>query len=106
MRIGGKMSRQHYEHLARTLGRAVAVEALDNDNAGAGAAYRVALALADSLADTNPAYDGGRFLDRVASTAILSAQAHTEGPIVEGRGIGAILGSALAQRNASRYARG
>ena len=103
------MSRQHYEHLAATLGRAVAVEACEGGGAGslsAGAAYRVALAVADSLADTNPAYDGGRFLDRVASTAILSAQAHTEGPIVAGRGIGAILDSALAQRNASRYARG
>lgn len=66
------MSRQHYEHLARTLGRAVAVEACEGGGEGsraAGAAYRVALAVADSLADSSPRYDGGRFLDAVAVAA-------------------------------------
>jgi hypothetical protein len=66
------MSRQHYEHLARTLGRAVAVEACEGGGEGsraAGAAYRVALAVADSLADSSLRYDGGRFLDAVAVAA-------------------------------------
>jgi hypothetical protein len=62
------MSRKHYEHLAATLGRAVAVEACEGGGEGsraAGAAYRVALAVADSLADTSPRYDQCRFLDAV-----------------------------------------
>ena len=71
------MSKQHYEHLARTLGDAVAVEACEGGGEGsraAGAAYRVALAVADSLADTNPAYDGTRFLDAVDGHTALTAQ--------------------------------
>jgi hypothetical protein len=66
------MTRKHYEMLADTLGRAVAVEACEGGGEGsraAAAAYRVALGVADSLADTSPRYDGGRFLDAVDATA-------------------------------------
>ena len=66
------MSRRDYEAVAATLGRAVAVEACEGGGEGiraAGAAYRVALAVADSLADTSPRYDGSRFLDAVAVSA-------------------------------------
>jgi hypothetical protein len=77
------MSRQHYEHLAATLGRAVAVEACEGGGEGsrsASAAYRVALAVADSLADTSPRYDECRFLDAVdkhAATAGARDSAYT-----------------------------
>jgi hypothetical protein len=67
------MSKRDYEAVAATLGRAVAVEAVaDSGGEGiraAGAAYRVALAVADSLADSSPRYDGSRFLDAVAVSA-------------------------------------
>jgi hypothetical protein len=66
------MTRQNYEMLARTLGYAVAVEACEGGGEGsraAGAAYRVALAVADALTDTNPAYDHCRFLDAVEKHA-------------------------------------
>lgn len=63
------MSRQDYEALAATLGRAVAVEAIDDDAERAslamGAAYRVALAVADCLADSSPRYNRARFLAAV-----------------------------------------
>jgi len=98
------MSRQHYEMLAQTLGNAVAVESIEGGGEGsraAGAAYRVALAVADSLAATSPRYDGGRFLDAVATRAN-----NTLGYLV---GVGydyaarRALGDALAQRKASRF---
>lgn len=63
------MTRQNYEALAATLGRAVAVEAIDDDakrgELCTGAAYRVALAVADCLADTSPRYNRARFLAAV-----------------------------------------
>ena len=66
------MSKRDYEAVAATLGRAVAVEACEAGGDGiraACAAYRVALALADSLAGSSPRYDGSRFLDAVAVSA-------------------------------------
>ena len=62
------MSRRDYIKLADTLGRAVAVEAYDS-GVQAGAAYRVALAVADTLHDSGVSFDGGRFLDAVAVAA-------------------------------------
>jgi hypothetical protein len=63
------MTRQNYEALAATLGRAVAVEAIEDSPARAelctGAAYRVALAVADSLQDSSPRYNRARFLAAV-----------------------------------------
>jgi len=60
------MTRQNYEALAATLGRAVAVEAIDDDATRAklckGAAYRVAEAVADCLADSSPRYNRTRFM--------------------------------------------
>jgi hypothetical protein len=101
------MSRQHYTRLADTLGRAVAVEAVaDSGGEGiraAGAAYRVALAVADSLADTSPRYDGGRFLDAVAVAA-----SRTRATLAASGGgtygAGRAIDEALSQRRtASRY---
>jgi len=67
------MTRQNYEALAATLGRAVAVEAIDDDaeraSLATGAAYRVALAVADCLADTSPRYNRARFLAAVNAHA-------------------------------------
>lgn len=63
------MTRQDYEKLAATLGRAVAVEAIEDDAKRAelctGAAYRVALAVAMILADTSPRFNRGRFMAAV-----------------------------------------
>lgn len=90
------MSKRDYVKLADTLGRAVAVEACDNSIA-AGAAYRVALALADTLHDGGASFDGGRFLDAVAVAAsrARSALAAKGGASY---GAGAALDSALKQR--------
>ncbi len=104
------MSKQHYEHLARTLGRAVAVEACEGGGEGsraAGAAYRVALAVADALRDTNPNYDGGRFLDAVAKHADsaahnLGGDSWRDGTRYQ-RGAYRAMEDALAQRKASRF---
>lgn len=67
------MSRQDYEAIARTLGQAVAVEAIEDDAQRAalckGAAYRVALAVADCLADSSPRYNRARFLAAVDTHA-------------------------------------
>ena len=80
------MSRQHYEMLAQALGDAVAREADGGRDAKAAtfAAYRVALFVAESLADTNRGYDGARFLDQVAGHAHLTAQRLARG----GEGVG------------------
>jgi len=63
------MTRQNYEAIARTLGQAVAVEAIEDDpkrgELCAGAAYRVALAVADCLEDSSPRYNRARFLAAV-----------------------------------------
>jgi hypothetical protein len=63
------MSRKDYEAIARTLGQAVAVEAIEDSPQRAalctGAAYRVALAVADCLADSSPRYNRARFLAAV-----------------------------------------
>ena len=101
------MSKRDYEAVAATLGRAVAVEAV-SDSSGegiraAGAAYRVALAVADSLAGTSPRYDGGRFLDAVAVAASRTRAALA----AEGGGTygaGRAIDEALSQRRtASRF---
>ena len=67
------MTRQNYEALAATLGRAVAVEAIEDSPARAelcvGAAYRVALAVADSLRDSSPRYNRARFIEAVREHA-------------------------------------
>jgi hypothetical protein len=67
------MTRQNYEAIARTLGQAVAVEAIEDDAQRAalctGAAYRVALAVADCLADSSPRYNRARFLAAVREHA-------------------------------------
>lgn len=67
------MTRQNYEELAATLGRAVAVEAIDDDakraELCAGAAYRVALAVAVSLVDTSPRFNRVRFMAAVRKHA-------------------------------------
>ena len=97
------MSKQHYERLAATLGRAVAVEACEGGGEGsraAGAAYRVALAVADSLADTNPAYDLCRFLDAVDKHATATAAMLSGGALSSDRGAGFCLHDATAQRRA------
>ena len=99
------MTRQNYEMLARTLGYAVAVEACEGGGEGsraAGAAYRVALAVADALTDTNPAYDQCRFIDAVDKRAHSAAQLLARG----GEGVGydyaarRCVEDALAQRRA------
>ena len=67
------MSRQNFEAIARTLGQAVAVEAIEDDPQRAelctGAAYRVALAVANCLADSSPRYNRERFLAAVGDSA-------------------------------------
>jgi hypothetical protein len=97
------MSRQHYEHLAATLGRAVAVEACEGGGEGsrsASAAYRVALAVADSLADTSPRYDECRFLDAVDKHAARAAAVLSGSSLSADRGAGFCLHDATAQRRA------
>ena len=97
------MSKQHYEHLAHTLGRAVAVEACEGGGEGiraAGAAYRVALAVADSLADTSPRYDHCRFMDAVDKHADSAALIMNGGAIDYRTGVGYCLNDARAQRRA------
>jgi hypothetical protein len=73
------MTRQNYEALARTLGAAIAVEAIEDDAQRAklctGAAYRVALAVADCLADSSPRYNRARFL---AAVRVHGNAAHDE----------------------------
>jgi hypothetical protein len=96
------MSRQHYEMLAQTLGNAVAVEACEGGGAGslaASAAYRVALAVADSLKETNPAYNRGRFMDAVGEHANNTAEVLSGSALSADRGAGFCLHDALAQRN-------
>ena len=65
------MTRQHFESLAETLGMAVAVESIaDADDlaiVSTGAAYRVALAVADGLRGTNARFDRARFMAAVDS---------------------------------------
>ena len=65
------MTKQHFESLAETLGMAVAVESIaDEDDlaiVSTGAAYRVALAVADALRGTNPRFDRARFMGAVDS---------------------------------------
>lgn len=70
------MTRKHFEHLARTLGVAVAIEGDGDDDATAAtcAAYRVALAVARSLHAVNENYDEGRFMDAVDKHAADWAQ--------------------------------
>ena len=67
------MSRVDYEAIARTLGQAVAVEAIEDDpkrgELCAGAAYRVALAVADCLEDSSPRYNRARFIEAVREHA-------------------------------------
>jgi hypothetical protein len=97
------MSRQHYEMLAQTLGYAVAVEACEGGGEGsraAGAAYRVALAVADRLADTSPRYDECRFLDAVDKHAARVAEVLSGGALSADRGAGFCLHDATAQRRA------
>ena len=95
------MTRQNYELLARTLGYAVAVEACEGGGEGsraAGAAYRVALAVAQSLRDTNPAYDEARFLDAVDKHANKAGAMLSGEAIREDRGAGHCLADAQRQR--------
>jgi hypothetical protein len=97
------MSKRDYVKLADTLGRAVAVEACEDSSISAGAAYRVALAVADTLHDSGATFDGGRFLDAVAVAAsrTRSALAATGGASY---GAGQALDRALSQRRtASRF---
>ena len=101
------MTRQNYEAIAAALGRAVAVEAIEDSPARAalctGAAYRVALAVADTLHDSGASFDGGRFLDAVAVAAgrARSALADSGGGSY---GAGRAIDDALAQRRtASRF---
>jgi len=97
------MSRQHYEMIAQTLGYAVAVEACEGGGEGsraAGAAYRVALAVADRLADTNPRYDECRFLDAVDKHATRVAAVLSGSALSADRGAGFCLHDATAQRRA------
>jgi hypothetical protein len=100
------MTRRDYVKLADTLGRAVAVESIDGGGEGiraAGAAYRVALAVADTLHDSGATFDGGRFLDAVAVAAsrARSALADSGGGSY---GAGRAIDDALAQRRtASRF---
>ena len=100
------MTKRDYVKLADTLGRAVAVEACEGGGEGiraAGAAYRVALAVADTLHDNGATFDGGRFLDAVAVAAsrARSALAATGGASY---GAGRAIDAALAQRRtASRF---
>jgi hypothetical protein len=65
------MTKQHFESLAETLGMAVAVESIaDADDlaiVSTGAAYRVALAVADALRGTNARFDRARFMGAVDS---------------------------------------
>jgi hypothetical protein len=65
------MTKQHFESLAEALGMAVAVESIaDEDDlaiVSTGAAYRVALAVADALRGTNPRFDRARFMGAVDS---------------------------------------
>ena len=89
--------------LAQTLGYAVAVEACEGGGEGsraAGAAYRVALAVADALTDTNPAYDHCRFLDAVDKHAAKAAALLSGSTISADRGAGFCLHDATAQRRA------
>ena len=102
------MSRQHYEIIAQALGDAVAREADGGREATAATcgAYRVALAVADSLADTNRTYDGTRFLDQVEGHAHLMAQRLARGDEGVGYSYDARMGvyEATAQRSKrSRY---
>lgn len=104
--MGATLTRKGYDSLAATLGAAVAVEACEGGGEGsraACAAYRVALAVADSLRDSNPRYDGSRFLDAVATAA-----SHTRAMLAEKGGgtygAGRAIDDALAQRRTmSRY---
>ena len=63
------MTKKHFESLAETLGMAIAVESIaDGDDlaiVATGAAYRVALAVADGLRGTNARFDRARFLRAV-----------------------------------------
>lgn len=100
------MSKRDYEALAATLGRAVAVEASEGGGEGsraAGAAYRVALAVADTLADTSPRYDGVRFLDAVERVARATTLLLTGEPYDATRGAGYCIANALSFRKGSRY---
>ena len=83
------MTRQDFEAIAAALGRAVAVEAIEGDSTpdtqhNVEAAYRVALAVADCLADSNPRYNHGRFM--AAVRAAIEAEAYDH----EGYGAGDI----------------
>ena len=75
------MSRQHYEKLARALGEAVAAEAIEGDSTPAAvhsveAAYRVALAVAGSLADSSPRYNRERFIKAILASIEAEAYDH------------------------------
>lgn len=106
------MTRKHFEHLARTLGVAVAVEA-DGENDATEetcAAYRVALSVARSLHAMSDTYDEGRFMDAVDKHAAEWAQYLAR----DGEGVGYSnaarrgIERATAQReqNPAPYARG
>lgn len=100
------MSRQHYEHLASTLGRAVAVEAQSTGGEGvlsAGAAYRVALAVAESLRDTSPRYDGIRFMDTIDAEIVRAIEILNNAPMDSTRGAGYCAADAMRMRAASRF---
>jgi hypothetical protein len=73
------MTRKHYEHLAATLGDAIAEESGNHEKHAA--ALRVAYAVADALADTNAAYDRERFLRAIgtAERVAINQRAHDEG---------------------------
>ena len=106
------MTRKHFEHLARTLGVAVAIEGDGGPDATTEtrAAYRVALAVARSLHAVSDTYDEARFMDAVDKHAQDWAQYLAR----DGEGVGysraARIGmdDAMAQRLAhpAPYARG
>ena len=100
------MSRQHYTRLADTLGRAVAIEAQSTGGEGvlaAGAAYRVALAVAEALRSTSPRYDGLRFINAVDAEIVRAIEILGNAPIDSTRGAGYCAANAMRMRAASRF---
>jgi len=107
------MTKQHFESLAETLGMAVAVESIaDADDlaiVSTGAAYRVALAVADALRGTNARFDRARFMEAVDSqidrtTAMFGENSrglaiHTARRLVDGKA-GAMLTKVLDKASA------
>lgn len=73
------MTRKHFEHLAATLGDAIAEESGKHE--AHAAALRVAWAVADALAETSATYDRERFIRAIGTAEIvaINKRAHDEG---------------------------